>query len=214
MQGENNENSYITCAGEGRSETVITKSRFLGYVFPVSTKEEADGLIASVRSAHPQARHTVYAYVLRENNYSRYSDDGEPQGTAGMPVLDVIKRQGVTDCLIAVVRYFGGVLLGTGGLVRAYSSAAAEALTDAGTATMKNCRRYTVSCDYSLYGKIIAAVNAGGGTVENTLFGEETAIDFFVPVSQSQKLLAALTECTNGKVLPVENGEKFVMFEE
>ncbi len=115
---------YKTVRAAASGELTEKRSRFIGYCKPVSTEEEATAFIASIRSRHWDARHNVYAYSLREGNLRRYSDDGEPSGTAGMPVLDVLQKSGVTDVCVVVTRYFGGVLLGTGGLVRAYSQAA------------------------------------------------------------------------------------------
>lgn len=203
------DSGFMTVGGYAVSEYTVNKSRFLGYVFPVSSKEEADVKIAEIRSMHPQARHNVYAYCVRNPEYSRYSDDGEPQGTAGMPVLDVIKKNGVTDCLIVVTRYFGGILLGTGGLVRAYSTAAKQALENAGIVNMKLCTCMTVSCDYGLYGKVSSFIPENGGVIENTSFGSETAIDFYVPEADCQMFISRLTEATNGKIIPVKTGEKF-----
>ena len=119
---------YKTVKTESHDEFTEKRSRFIGYVKPVKTEDEATGFISSIRSKHWDARHNVYAYSLREGNIKRYSDDGEPSGTAGMPVLDVITKNEVYDVCVVVTRYFGGVLLGTGGLVRAYSQGAKLAL--------------------------------------------------------------------------------------
>lgn len=200
---------YLTVPSFAESEFTVNKSRFIGYIFPVTTKEEADSKIAEIRSMHPQSRHTVYAYQVRNPEYSRYSDDGEPSGTAGMPVLDVIKKPGVTDTLIVVVRYFGGILLGTGGLVRAYSTAAKEALENAGIIKMGLCRCMSVTCDYSLYGKVNSFIPDNGGVIENSVFGENIGIDFYVPEDAADAFCARLTEATNGKIVPVKTGEKF-----
>lgn len=200
---------YLTAGGYATDEITINKSRFIGYVFPVKDRDEANARIAEIRAMHPQARHNVYAYCVRNPEYSRYSDDGEPQGTAGMPVLDVIKKSGVTDCLIVVTRYFGGILLGTGGLVRAYFSAAKQALEKAGIVKMELCTCMTVSCDYSLYGKVSAFIPENGGVIGDTAFGSEIAISFYVPSDDEQLFTARLTEATNGRIIPVKTGEKY-----
>jgi len=200
---------YLTAGGYAEDEYTVNKSRFIGYVFPVTTKEEANEKIAEVRAMHPQARHNVYAYCVRQPEYSRYSDDGEPQGTAGMPVLDVIKKQGVTDCLIVVTRYFGGVLLGTGGLVRAYSTTAKMALEKAKIVKMGQCICFSVTCDYSLYGKLSAFIPENGGVIESTDFGGEIGIGYCVPESAADRFSAKLTEATNGRIVPVKTGEKY-----
>ena len=128
----NTEASYVTIGKEGSATLVEKKSEFIGYAAHVENESEALDFIAKIKHRHSDARHNVYAYVLKKNNIMRYSDDGEPQGTAGMPVLDVIRKTGFTDAVIVVTRYFGGILLGTGGLVRAYSASAKLAVEDAG----------------------------------------------------------------------------------
>ena len=126
--------AYLTPAGEGSSEYVEKKSRFLGRVFAVSSEDEARALLEAVKREHYDARHNCWCYILR-GGAKRYSDDGEPQGTAGQPMLNVFEREGIENVLCVVTRYFGGILLGTGGLVRAYTAAAKDALLDAGVLT-------------------------------------------------------------------------------
>lgn len=116
---------YTTLAGYGEDEFVEKRSRFIGYAAPVSTEAEAVAFVNSIRERHREATHNVYAYILREGQIKRYSDDGEPQGTAGIPVLDVLQKAGIVDAVVVVTRYFGGTLLGAGGLVRAYTEGAA-----------------------------------------------------------------------------------------
>ena len=145
---------YKTVAREASDEFVEKRSRFIGYVKPVKTEEEAVAFINQKRSEHWDARHNVYAYSLREGNIKRYSDDGEPSGTAGMPVLDVIVKNEIYDVCVVVTRYFGGVLLGTGGLVRAYSQGSKIALESGGIVLMQSCSLCGVSCSYNRYGKV------------------------------------------------------------
>ena len=133
---------YKTVELESCDYFVEKKSKFIGYAKPVSTQDEAVEFINSIKSKHWDATHNVYAYVLRENNTQRYSDDGEPSGTAGVPVLDVILKENVTDVCIVATRYFGGTLLGAGGLVRAYSHTSKIALDAAHIITMANCQIY------------------------------------------------------------------------
>ena len=128
--------AYLTPAGEGSSEYVEKKSRFLGRVFAVSSEDEARALLEAVKREHYDARHNCWCYILR-GGAKRYSDDGEPQGTAGQPMLNVFEREGIENVLCVVTRYFGGILLGTGGLVRAYTAAAKDALLDAGVNEMR-----------------------------------------------------------------------------
>lgn len=147
--------NYYTIAKQAQSSFTEKHSEFIGYIAPVSTNEQAVEFIEKIRSMHRKATHNVYAYILRDNNISRYSDDGEPQGTAGLPVLDVLKKRNLTDVCIVVTRYFGGILLGGGGLVRAYSHSASITCDSAEIMNMCSCVRMNISADYSLYGKIL-----------------------------------------------------------
>ena len=142
--------AYLTPAGEGSSEYVEKKSRFLGRVFAVSSEDEARALLEAVKRGHYDARHNCWCYILR-GGAKRYSDDGEPQGTAGQPMLNVFEREGIENVLCVVTRYFGGILLGTGGVVRAYTAAAKDALLDAGVNEMRQWASLRVTCPYSLY---------------------------------------------------------------
>ena len=145
--------SYITVLNHGVYEYEDRKSIFIGEAFPVSTEAEALACIESVKKRYPDARHHVYAYVLRENSIMRFTDDHEPQGTAGMPVLDAIRKNGCTDIVVVVTRYFGGTLLGTGGLVKAYTSAAVGALESAKVITYDIYTSLTIDVSYSDFQK-------------------------------------------------------------
>ena len=142
---------YRTILNEASDEFIERKSRFIGYIKPVTTQEDAVSFINEIKSKHWDATHNVYAYILRDGQIRRYSDDGEPQGTAGIPVLDVLQKEGLTDCVVVVTRYFGGILLGGGGLVRAYSHAAKLAVDAAGVIKMSMCVRAECECDYGYY---------------------------------------------------------------
>ena len=145
---------YVTVEREAADEFIEKKSRFIGSCRPVQTEEEALDFIAKLKSQYWDASHNVYAYILREGNIARFSDDGEPQGTAGIPVIDTLKKAGVVDAVVVATRYFGGILLGGGGLIRAYSHTASIALAAAHKITMRECLLLSLSCDYSLYGKV------------------------------------------------------------
>ena len=145
---------YKTVQDYGEAEMIERKSRFIGYCRPVKTQEDAIDFINEIRAQHRQATHNVYAYVLRDNNIMRYSDDGEPAGTAGVPVLEVIKKEGLTDVAVVVTRYFGGILLGAGGLVRAYGKSAKLGIDAAVRIEKVYCSLYLIRCDYSTYGKL------------------------------------------------------------
>ena len=192
--------SYITVRQFGSDEFVEKRSRFIGYCKPVKTQEEADAFIAEIRSKHWDARHNVYAYVLSENNIMRASDDGEPQGTAGVPVLDVIKKSGIVDVVVVVTRYFGGVLLGTGGLVRAYSHSASIALKAAQPVTMTLCTECTLTCDYGRYGKLSALVPSCGGVIDDTTFDTDAHITFHIPSDAVNDFKKQLADATCGDI--------------
>jgi len=149
---------------------------------------------------------------LRGQNIKRYSDDGEPQGTAGTPVLDVIEKSGVTDCVVVVTRYFGGVLLGGGGLVRAYSHSASIALAAAGIVRMKQCSELSVRCDYGFYGRLSSLIPERGGTVTDTDFTDEVAVRFVIPNENIAAFSSALTDAGNGKYGFELIGERFEKF--
>lgn len=200
---------YLTLGKYASDEYIINKSRFIGYACPVSTSEEAVEFINSVKEKHRDATHNVYAYAVRSPEYSRYSDDGEPQGTAGMPVLDVVKKNGLTDCCIVVTRYFGGILLGAGGLVRAYSHSAAIAVEAAGIVKMGLCSVMVCVCDYGFYSKLASLIPETGGTVEDTVFGENVSVRFRIPAGREEELKKQLTELSFGRVTAEKTGEKY-----
>lgn len=145
---------YTTIREYATDEFVERRSRFIGYIKPVTTEEEAVAFINEKRELHWDATHNVYAYILREGQIKRYSDDGEPQGTAGIPTLDVLQKEGLTDVVAVVTRYFGGVLLGAGGLVRAYSHGVKIAVDAAQRMTMSECTELELEFGYDLYGKL------------------------------------------------------------
>ena len=162
--------SYITVKQRSRFEYEDRKSVFIGQACPVSTEAEALAFVDSVKKQYPDARHHVYAYVLRENSTMRFTDDHEPQGTAGMPVLDIIRKNGCTDTVIVVTRYFGGTLLGTGGLVHAYTSSALGALQAAEIIRYDIYSTVQITVSYSDYGKITSALSDFGFRTEDTSY--------------------------------------------
>ncbi|HAM68231.1 MAG TPA: YigZ family protein [Ruminococcus sp.] len=202
-------NDYLTLSRDSAEEYIVNKSRFIGYAMPVSTAQEAVDFINEIRARHRDATHNVYAYAVRSPEYSRYSDDGEPQGTAGMPVLDVIRKNSLTDCCVVVTRYFGGILLGAGGLVRAYSHSASIAVQAAGIVKMSLCSVLRVSCDYGFYGRLSSLVPESGGTVEDTDFGAEVTMTFRLPAEMEEPFCRALTELSFGKVSADKIAEKY-----
>ena len=200
--------AYLTPAGEGASEYVEKKSRFLGRVFAVSSEDEARALLEAVKKEHYDARHNCWCYILR-GGQKRYSDDGEPQGTAGQPMLNVFEREGIENVLCVVTRYFGGVLLGTGGLVRAYTAAAKDALADAGVNEMRRWTSLRVPCPYSLYDRVRLEAEKQGAVFENTDYGADITLSLLLPEAAAEPFARALQELSAGKLAPEVTGTVF-----
>ncbi len=192
--------SYTTLAHYAEFRYEEKRSVFIGEAIPCEHEEDAVAFIARVRARFPDARHHVYAYLLRENAKNRYSDDHEPAGTAGMPVLDVIRKNGCVDACIVVTRYFGGVLLGAGGLVRAYTAAAVGALKAAGIVTYRIYRHLSFSLSYSDYSKIEKELSLRGVRILDTAYAEGVTVTVSLPEEESEALTDALTELTGGRV--------------
>ena len=192
--------SYRTVKHIASDEIVEKRSRFIADVKPVETEEEAVAFLEEIKKKYWDAKHHVYAYVLEENNIQRYSDDGEPAGTAGVPVLDMIKKEELSNLIVVVTRYFGGILLGTGGLVHAYSKSAKVGVEAAEPVTMTLCCEVTVECDYSLLGKIQSEALGKGYTVSNTDYAENVKISVLVPTSEVLGFEADMIDKTNGRV--------------
>lgn len=202
--------NYLTIAKEAVDEFTEKRSRFIGAIQPVTTEAEAQEFIRRRQKEFWDAKHNVYAYVLDKGALCRFSDDGEPQGTAGIPVLDVLRKEGLTDCAVVVTRYFGGILLGGGGLVRAYSHAAKLAVDAAGVVEMRRCLLGRVVCDYAQYGWLPALISEQGGTVQDTAFTDVVTVYFSLPQEQKGYLQAALIDRSAGQLEAVFTGEEFV----
>lgn len=201
--------SYITVKHPSEFEYEDRKSVFIGEAAPVSTEADALAFIERVRKKYPDARHHVYAYVLRENSIMRFTDDREPQGTAGMPVLDAIRKNGCTDTVIVVTRYFGGTLLGTGGLVRAYTSAALGALNNAEIIKYDIYTELSISVSYQDYGKIGTVLSSLEARIEDTEYSEDVTVTCKLPKTNYEQLAGELTEVTSGRVKLNILSEKF-----
>ena len=201
--------SYFTVENEAKAEYEIKHSRFIGYIKPVSTKQEAEAFIASVRQKHWDARHNVFAYKLREENFKRYSDDGEPQGTAGVPVLDVIEKSSLTDVCIVVTRYFGGILLGGGGLVRAYSHTASLSVEAGKRIEMSLCSEFEISCDYGFFGKLGSLIPESGGIIEETEFSDGVLLTGYIRDDEYGKLNSKIVEASAGRYSLTLKDKKF-----
>lgn len=203
---------YQTIAAPAEDRFIERRSEFIGYIAPVKTAEEATDFIESVRAMHRKATHNVYAYLLRDGSLSRYSDDGEPQGTAGVPVLEVLRKEGLTDVCCVVTRYFGGILLGGGGLVRAYSHGAKIAVDAAKRMIMCACSNVKFTSDYNLYGKITNILPEFEVKSEEPVFGEAVEISLFVRSHLIKPLTDKLTDISNGKLSFEISNEMYMDF--
>ncbi len=192
--------AYKTLLKEGNAEFVINKSRFIGYGCPCETEEEALEFIRRIQKMHRDATHNCYAYVIGKNSgIMRYSDDGEPGGTAGMPILDVIRRRGVVNCAVVVTRYFGGVLLGAGGLVRAYAQGSKTALDASGVITMTFSDRYLVEVDYSTWQRLDHFLKGAPVLVEQTSFETSVVTTLLLRSSDRDAVLEGISRLSDGK---------------
>lgn len=192
---------YLVPRGVGQAEYIEKKSRFLGGVYPVTSEQEAKEILERVRKQHYDARHNCWCYILKSGQ-KRYSDDGEPQGTAGQPMLNVFEREGVVDVLCIVTRYFGGILLGAGGLCRAYTKAAKDALDAAGISRMQPWVRQQITVSYALFERAKLLIAAQEGTVEDAQYGADILITYRIPEGADERLRTALREASSGSVVP------------
>ncbi len=202
-------NGYKTVAKESAAEFTEKKSRFIGYVCPVKTEEEALEFVNRIKKKHSDARHNVYAYVVRENNIQRFSDDGEPQGTAGIPVLDTVRKQNLTDIAVVVTRYFGGILLGGGGLVRAYGHAASIGIEAAEPIMMNYSSIYRIKVAYTLWGKVEYELRKMNLTPYDTVYDSEVYCSVAVLSEDTKKFEKDITEATGGGAEITKFDEKF-----
>lgn len=198
---------YKTIARRCEARFIEKKSEFIGYLCPVQTEEQAVAFIEEIRAMHRKATHNCYAYILRENNAARHSDDGEPGGTAGVPIYEVLRKEGLTDVCCVVTRYFGGVLLGAGGLVRAYTKGAKDAVDAAQIKCMAEAVKLAVTVDYGLYGRLAQVFADFDARVEDERFADNVRIVLHIRAENSQKLTDKLVDVCNGAV-SVEEIEK------
>ena len=201
---------YKTVSVRAESVFIEKKSKFIATVIPADTEEKALAFLEEMRKTYSDATHNVYAYVIDENNIFRYCDDGEPSGTAGMPVLDAIRKSGIVDVAVVVTRYFGGTLLGTGGLVHAYGKAAKDGLDASGIIEKRLSSIMSVTCDYTLGGRLSHFFLENGYIVENTVYDNQ--VTYFIPVmvKEKERFIKDITELSNGKAQIKENGTKYV----
>lgn len=203
---------YRTIAAPSSATLIEKKSEFIAQLFPVTTADEAIQCIEAVKKEHRKARHNVYAYIVRDQNTSRYSDDGEPQGTAGVPVLDVLLKNNLTDICCVVTRYFGGILLGGGGLVRAYSGSTSLAVSESKIMVMRECVPMNLTMDYSLYGKVSYVLPQYEVIENGSDFGNDVSLSLLVQTETADKLAADLTDLTNGQIKITTGSVQFADF--
>lgn len=199
---------YYIPAGAGEAKFTEKRSDFLGHVRPVETEEDAKAFIAEMKKKYYDARHNCWCYALKDGAV-RYSDDGEPQGTAGVPMLEVFQRQNVTNFVCVVTRYFGGILLGAGGLLRAYTKSAKDALDAAGIAVVRRWVEVHIPCGYSLLERLKKEAETAGGIVTDIEYGAEVLIRVLVPEEASEDFSARIFDITAGSVSVQTVGEDF-----
>lgn len=199
--------TYRTLQGYGEETLIIKKSRFIGYAQGVASEEEAVAFVEGIRKRHWDATHNCFAYVIGEqDDVQRFSDDGEPSGTAGKPILEVIKKEQLKDTVVVVTRYFGGVLLGAGGLVRAYGQAAGVGIRAAGIVTRVLFGALVVDVEYGLYGKVEYEVLQAGAFVEQVEYADRVRVHVLVERAAQGALEARLVDVTSGQAV-IEQGE-------
>lgn len=198
----------VTLQGFGQAELTEKKSVFIGYAKPVESEDEAIEFVKEIKKKHSDARHNVYAYMIGEN-IMRYSDDGEPQGTGGIPVLDVIRKSGFTDAVIVVTRYFGGILLGAGGLVRAYSAAAKLAVDEAKIVTYRTYKEFTLNLTYTDHGKITTLLSAFNPIEDGIDYSDSVKLTLALPICKYDEFVSNVLEATAGRAVFTELGTRF-----
>ena len=202
--------SYKTLMKRSQDEFIVNKSRFIGYGCPCETEEEALAFLKQIREKHADATHNCYAYIIGANmGIMRYSDDGEPGGTAGLPIIEVMKARGVTNCCIVVTRYFGGILLGAGGLVRAYSQGCAAAINACGVGVMHPTAQYLMDVPYPMLGKFEHYLKTAPVRVEEKQFSDVITFTFLVKCRDEGRLLTELTQLSEGTFEPMRFDELY-----
>lgn len=205
---------YRTVKLEGESEIVIQKSRFLTYVRRVETEEEAIEFIQEIKKMHHNATHNCSAYMIGEHDQiQKANDDGEPSGTAGVPMLEVLKKQGLKDTAVVVTRYFGGIKLGGGGLIRAYGRATTEGIAATGVVERKLHQIVNITIDYTWLGKVENELRQSPYPLKEMLYEENVCIVMYVPMAETDKFYDWITEMTNGQAEISANSTIFLEFD-
>ncbi|NLX76729.1 MAG: YigZ family protein [Clostridiaceae bacterium] len=204
-----------TVLDNGYGEYEEKRSRFLAWVFPVSSEEEVFSHLQVLKKKYYDARHHCYAYIIEgESEIQRFSDDGEPSGTAGLPILETIRKKGLTNVLVVVVRYFGGILLGASGLVRAYGKAATASLDNAKTVIRKLCHKTSVSMDYTLYGKLLNYLESSNIPICSSEFTSNVEVVLLIEEEKKDRFHKEVTEITGGKAEVVFHRKEYAYFDE
>ena len=209
MSNEIKPELYTTLAGEGMDEFEERRSLFVGHAKHVVSEEEAQAFVKEKKKEYADATHNCWAYILKGGIVARYSDDGEPQGTAGMPILDVIRKSGVSDAVVVVTRYFGGILLGAGGLVRAYSHGASIALDAAKIVTYEKYAELSLLCSYSDYQKYAVVLPTFNAIMDGSDFTDKVEMRFAVKETVVDMLSQKITEMSGGRDALERIGERF-----
>lgn len=199
---------YYIPAGEGEAEYVEKRSRFIGHVLPVESEDEARAFVAATKKKYFDARHNCWCYIIKDGAV-RYSDDGEPQGSAGLPMLEVFKREGIENVVCVVTRYFGGVLLGTGGLLRAYTKSAKDALCAAGVSVVRRWVSAELNCAYPLLERIKSECAGLGGIVSDIEYSTSVRIKLMLPEEKSEDFALRVTELSAGQSELKLTGEEY-----
>ena len=199
---------YYIPTGAGEAEFTEKRSRFLGHVRMVETEDEARAFIAEMKKKYYDARHNCWCYIIKDGP-ERYSDDGEPQGTAGIPMLEVFRRQGISNVVCVVTRYFGGVLLGAGGLLRAYTKSAGDAMEAAGTSVVRMWTEADIACSYSSAERMKNELIAAGGQVGEMEYGAAVTIKALIPEELFETVKLRITDASGGSVKLIPTGETY-----
>jgi len=200
---------YFVPTASCETEFVEKRSRFIGHVWRVESEAEARAQISKMKSLYHDARHNCWCYILHDGNIMRYSDDGEPQGTAGQPMLEVFRREGIENVCCVITRYFGGILLGAGGLLRAYTRSAKDALDAAGVSVMRRHLLLALNCPYHLFERMKLEIEANGGVLDDTIYGADVRLQILLPEEELLPFSEKVTELTAGGVSLEELGERF-----
>lgn len=206
----NKKMTYKTILHTAQDELIEKKSRFIASVKPVTTEQDAIDFINECRAKYRDATHNVYAYVIQENNISRYSDDGEPSGTAGVPTLEVLNKEHLTDAVVVVTRYFGGTLLGAGGLVRAYGKAAKLGIDKAVITEKIYCHQISMKTTYDLLGKVRYLIETGDYILGEITYTDAVEVTAYIKYDLLNQFLKELEEATNAAVTPEITGEMYI----